>query len=349
MRKSLLILLTLILAAAWSCSEDRTTTPAGENQVPADVQKLIDRFAMPVPMELDPAMTHIRGGNPADSPPYANYDVYAITILWGSLMNLGGNPGTTVDWSGTVSVNGVVTFDVLHTVSFETNQDHLIPTNNPALVAWESFTTNDFDGINCLLYVDKDIVYVTQPLLTFDTDPFAISYGLEELSNLTEFHLVNNTLGFAIAARKIYSNTCPAGMINGFWIRDDLGGATGSIQGEWLNADGSPVGPFAGTFATSNTGLRTFEGVVSEGALTVVKYYVYGTWYYDDPSMCPICGTGHGQFAGFYTDMNRNLKGVIKGEFGWAPSPTVNQLPMTGQWIEMCRNSAFAFHIRGIK
>lgn len=344
MRKIFLLFAVMLAAVLWSCSE-QASAPENEQQdapMPAQVATMLSRFAVPVGIEVsDPEMQAHTGMQP-DSPPYDNYDVYAITILWGSLLNTGTPGAAPVDWSGTLSVNGVVTFDLLHTISFENNQDHLIPTNNPAMVAWTSFTANDFDGLNCLVYVDKDIVYITAPELTFATTPFTISYNLEELANLSEFHIVGDQHGFAINARKIYSSSCPSGMIVGEWVRDDNAGASGTFNGQWLNPDGSVFGFLAGTFATSNTGARTFEGVVSPGALTVVWYYVYGTWMYDDPTMCPICGSGHGYFAGFYTDHNNSFKGTLKGEFGYAADAADNHLPLTGKWVEFCDNAAFA-------
>ncbi len=350
MSKALILLCGLFTALLAGCGEQTSVPAAPENdsQVPSEVADLLGRFAVPVDMVVNDPEMQVGNSDVETPPPYDNYDVYAVTILWGSLTNTATPGGTPVDWSGTLSVNGVVTIDVLHTISFENNQDVLIPTNNPAVAAWTSFAANDFDGLNCLIYVDKDIVYITAPELTFDTAPFDISYQLEELADLSEFHLVNNIHGFAISARKIYSSSCPSGLIVGEWVRDDVGGASGWFGGQWLNPDGSVFGGVAGTFTTDNNGLRTFEGVVSEGMLTVVTYRVFGTWYYDDPTMCPLCGSGHGYFCGFYTDQNSQLKGLIKGEFGYAADAADNHLPLSGKWVEMCDNAAFA-SLRWIK
>jgi hypothetical protein len=228
----------------------------------------------------------------------------------------------------------------LHTISFE-NTDQLIPTDNPAVAAWTSFAANDFDGLNCLVYVDKDIVYIQPLQITFDTVPFDITYYVAELADLDEFHLVNNQHGFAIHARKIYSSACPQGVFTGEWVKADNSGTSGSFQARWFTSNSTVYGIMAGAFWTEPNGIRKFEGVVCPGALTVISYYVYGTWYYDDPSLCPVCGSGHGYMVGFYTDSNNTFKGFIKGEFG-LPASTDLHLPLNGKWIEACDNSIFA-------
>jgi hypothetical protein len=66
-----------------------------------------------------------------------------------------------------------------------------------------------------------------------------------------------------------------------------------------------------------------------------------GTWWYDDPRLCPmpICGTGHGWFRGqfVYAD-GTNRGGRMFGEIGdfQAPVATALELPFSGIWHDFC-------------
>ena len=342
--KALTFLLSVaVLAAIVSCSKDTPANISGDDslEMPASVQGLFTKYSVPVeiPTSDDELVQHPQA--PAE-PPYRNYDVYAVTILWGSLTNLSAGGGQPVDWSGTLGINGVATIDILHTIQFESGQDSLIATNSPATAAWVSQTSGDFDGINCLIYVDRDIVYITAPMLTLTTPLLTKSFYLGDLENLDAYYPVNNTAALAIHARKLYGSECPNGSLSGEWVRNDVSGQAGSFEVAWVDAGGNTFGILAGTFWSGAGGVRIFEGWVSQGMTTMVVYHVYGTWSYDDPRMCPICGSSRGVFAGFYTDINGNLKGFVRGQFGSvALDPSVNELPLSGYWREYCNDVSF--------
>lgn len=344
MKQTITILSMLLLAALVGCTKDNSTgiIDRESNLVPASVQELLLRHAVPLPIPTQDDELAQPGISPAE-PPYENYDVYAVTLLWGSLANTTPTPGPTVDWSGGASINGVATIDVTHTIKFEPGQDSLVSTDNPASIAWVSQTSGDLDGLNLLIYVDKNIVYITAPVLTIATAAITRSFPVGELADLDAYYLVSNTAAFAIHARKVYSSSCATGALTGECIRADINGQSGTFHAAWWESNNDPFGYLAGNFWTANDGSRIFEGWVSQGATAMVVYYVYGTWYYDDPTMCPICGSRRGGFVGFYADSNNRLKGFVKGHFGdLSLDPAENHLALSGYWREFCGNSDFA-------
>ncbi|MBU0982751.1 MAG: hypothetical protein KKA42_02705 [candidate division Zixibacteria bacterium] len=132
------------------------------------------------------------------------------------------------------------------------------------------------------------------------------------------------------------ANPCDAGSLDGFWVRDDISGNSGYLSGLWLDTDGDTTGVFSGSFSTAENGFRYFYGNVSGVLTTQIIATVFGVFYYDDPSLCPVCGAGHGGFKGFFIRDNEAGVGVMQGEFGWGLSPEDNNLPLTGTWTWYC-------------
>ena len=345
MKKILSAICLSLIFALLGCSNDSSTnTPDnGGDKMPASTQELLSKYAVPIQIPtIDDELVQ-QNTTPA-TPPYDNYDVYAVTLLWGSIANTTPGGGPLTDWSGSASINGVATFDVTHTIQFEPGQDSLIATNVPSMAVWASQVANDYDGINMLIYLDKDIVYITAPMLTITTPAITKTFNFSELENLDAFYLVSNTGALAIHARRVYSSSCATGAITGEWIRADVGGQSGTFQTTWWGSNGAAFGQFAGNFWSENDGLRVFEGWVSLGLTAQVVYHVYGTWYYDDPRMCPICGSSRGAYVGFYTDMNNKLVGFVKGQFGnLGLDPAQNNLPLNGYWRDFCNNTDYSF------
>ncbi|MGB5106076.1 MAG: hypothetical protein WBP29_10505 [Candidatus Zixiibacteriota bacterium] len=345
MRRIVSVFCLSTMFALFGCSKDAPTTiPENDSaNVPAETQGLLNKYA--VPLEIPTADNELveQSVMPA-APSYENYDVYAVTLLWGSLTNTAPGGGPLVDWSGSATINGVSTIDVTHTIHFETGQDSLIATNNPPMAVWVSQTAGDFDGVNLLIYLDKDIVYITAPMLTITMPAITKTFDFGALENLDAFYPVSNTSALAIHSRRIYSSSCETGAITGEWVRADVGGQNGTFQTTWWDTNGSPFGQFAGNFWTEDSDLRIFEGWVSLGLTAQVVYHVYGTWHYDDPRMCPLCGSSHGVFVGFYTDMSNKLIGFVKGQFGdYALDPAQNNLPLNGYWRAFCNNTDYSF------
>jgi hypothetical protein len=339
---SCLIIVALLLAVA-GCSE-KASSPAptvvaspAEGETPSAVATLLDTNT-PDDLETAPAA----GESWTAWPPFddvKNSDVYAVTILWGQLQNAAtpGMPAT--DWSGRLWVNGVSVVQARRTINFESGQDYLVAEEIPSEVVWVSQTAVDFDGISFLVFLRRDITYIMAPTLHFETAPFSTEFQFSELVNLDKFYLLASGNAVAVHARQIWPNRCPGGFMEGKWIKNDNSGTTGRIEGLWLNYRGEPIGTIAGTFWTGSDGTREYSGSVSGYMLTYVIAEFKGKWWYDDPRMCPLCGTGHGWFRGgfVYAD-GTNKRGVMMGEFGDFLSPSASQLelPFIGVWSDVC-------------
>ena len=112
MKRILFFAVLVALFAFEGCSQQQITPTAPKSTsdqtlaVPADIQRLIDQYALPDNAGL-PAVSaawQIPGGiDSVDT----SYDIFAVTFLWGNLSTNATPPVTTTDWSGTLSVNGV--------------------------------------------------------------------------------------------------------------------------------------------------------------------------------------------------------------------------------------------------
>ena len=341
------ILLTFTVAAilllTLGCSDKNSSpiptapaTPAA-SETPAAVMTLLESNT---PAELKTAPSGLSDWNAW--PPFdvvKNSDVYAVTILWGQLSNsvLPGMPVT--DWSGKLWVNGVAVVQARRTINFETGQDSLVTEDIPSEVAWVSQTSVDFDGISFLVFLRRDITYIMAPTLHFETTPLSLEFNFGELTQLDKFYVLPSGNAAAIHARQIWPDRCPGGFMEGKWIKADNSGASGRIEGLWLNYRGEPEGVITGTFWTNEDGTRQYSGWVSGYLLTYIIAEFKGTWSYDDPRMCPLCGAGHGWFGGTFTFANgTNTGGFMVGEFGDFSSPVASalELPFLGVWRQSC-------------
>jgi hypothetical protein len=118
----------------------------------------------------------------------------------------------------------------------------------------------------------------------------------------------------------------------GFWVRDAIFAYSGYFVGFWLSNEGDTISYVNGTFWQEDWITLRFEGQVTGYVTDEVIANLYGTWFYDDPRMCPMCGTGHGQFRGRTVYLAGGY-GKIYGEFGDYSLPLEeNELPLTGVW-----------------
>lgn len=343
MRK-LTALMSVAVLLALSCSE-KTTEPLPEStippasEVPAEVAGILESntqsgIDLASAGELDPS---------AWPPPewIRNSDVYAVTFVWGSLVNAV-TPGVPVtDWSGKLFVNGVALVNPRRTINFEPGQDSLVATDNPAMAAWVSETGVDFDGICFLVFLRRDTVYIVAPWLTFETAPITLEFQFEKLVKLDAFYNVGQGRAVAVRARKIWPARCPGGFTEGMWIKADNTGMSGKIDGLWRDYLGQPIGYILGQFYINDNGQRVFDGYVTGYMLDYIICEFKGTWWYDDPRMCPspICGTGHGWFRGHYVYSDgTNRGGMMAAEVGDFQAPVVSglELPFTGIWQDFC-------------
>jgi hypothetical protein len=300
---------------------DPPTQPAQPETVPKQVQELIEMHCLTDQSISENAEQDPTGGLWPPVPVPA-CSVYAVTFLWGHLLDVRMPPFPVVDWSGELSVSSGVA-KVLRTIDFEEGEDYLLPVDDSAVAAWVSKTSGDFDGLGVLIRIPAtstaDAGYLD---LTFQTVPFSIKLPFSRLERLIAFYPVGDTEGVAVLARRVDGFACPRGFIKGEWVPDADDGSRGSLRGMWYDLFGIPVGTMAGSFWTNPDGTRQFEGWLSGVYLTVVLAEFQGTW---------SGGEGHGQFEGAYRYLHSKETGVLWGEFG-----DDTRLSLVGIWRADC-------------
>ncbi len=316
-----------------ACGDSSTQAVDPDNEIPADVMQIAQKHSMPF-APVEGGISKFIPSNTIYDPPYTNYALYAVTLLWGDLTNSSTLP-VLYDWSGNVSINGVSTIDVVYEIDFEPGEDSVLAVNASSMAAWVS-QAGDLDGLSFLIYLDSDITYITAPWLSVNTEQIDLELQFWELDDFARIYHVNNMQALVVVARRIWTNECPAGTMLGEWIRDDISGQSGNMSGVWYESNNDPAGLYVGTFEMSNSGAGSFEGSVSGYVTDEVIYLFNGKWFFDDPRLCPLCGTGHGKFQGVFYDMNSNVAGVMRGEFGYAADVNDNHLPMQGTWRQFC-------------
>ena len=341
MKKVFTLFLVCLILTIYGCGQQSTspvvtkTEPVAQ-EMPAEVEKVLDLYsfdnqndkkgmAFPLPFDI------INGDTDGE------WDVYAVTFLWGQFFGIPTNVAVQTDWTGDLSVNGVADIKVFHKIDFEDGQDYLIDNNEPAISEWVSITHGDFDGLSFIVLVKKNITYFAPLYLAFNTEPFQLKIPIEKLILFKGFYLADNSNGVAVFARKIWHNHCPSGLMKGKWIKEDNAGQNGRFEGLWLETNLSePAGIFVGQFWTDDDGNRWLEGSVSGYITDQVIAHLKGQWYYDDPSLCPVCGSGHGKFNGRFEFMDRDGWGYFGGTFGWGTTVDALVLPLEGTWKKRC-------------
>jgi|GEM_PF-789175 len=336
--------MTLLLAMV-GCSEKATEpVPSVPPETTADgvPAEIMDVLESNTPDSFDPVAAEDQTWGawpPVDWLKHS--DVYAVTFLWGSLTP-SVTPGMPVtDWSGKVWVNGLALVHPRRTIDFEPGQDSLLPDNEPAMAAWVSETSVDFDGISFLVALRNDVEYFAAPWLTFETEVIELRFDFGELVRLDALYSLIDGNSVAVHARRLWPARCPGGFLEGNWIKEDNAGTSGRIEGLWRDYAGEPIGFMIGQFWTTDNGERLFDGWVSGYYLDYIVAEFKGRWWYDDPRMCPlpICGAGHGWFRGHFQYMTGEARGgMLVGEFGDFNAPTVDQqsLPFVGVWHDFC-------------
>ncbi len=341
MKKHILSIALTLSVVLVSCSNN-TTPPTADNNtgqqsssLPAEVRQLLNQYALPDDGSMPEGQSYRIDSTP---PPLSDtsYDVFAVTLVWGRLPIGFSQPPQPVNWSGNVSVNGVSVLQLLTTISFEHAQDSIVPASMESSIAWVSITDHDFDGITFLIYLKRGIVYFTAPVLRFETGPMNLEWDFGQLASLYGYYPADSSNGVAIFSRQLHPHICSQGLLTGEWIRNDVGGSAGTLAGMWVGTDGSPVGYFTGVFWIDSNNVRLFSGQLSGYHTPQVIARFGGTWFYDDPRDCPMCGAGHGKFAGKYYYLDGSSSGRIGGEFGWADDPANNHLPLHGTWKQFC-------------
>ncbi len=323
-----------------ACSKDGISPTISEKagsvmqNIPPETETLINKY---VPSDEELLQGSILPTNvvPPDLSD-TSWDIFAVTFLWGHLFSLGDSSGSiSTDWSGSMSINGVSIIAPVKPIHFEDGQDSILERPDNSDVAWVSSTSGDFDGVTCLIFLKRGIVYFTTPRLTFSTQPITLEFDFRQLEDLKAFYRVDSINGLAVHSRRIWPHHCAEGNLIGKWIKTENAGDSGYFNGQWLDEKGNVSGVFAGSFWVTENGHRVFDGWISHPILDVIIGRIGGTWYYDDPRMCPLCGSGYGRFKGIFKYFNEPRFGSIEGEIF---EHSIGSLDMTlkGQWKQHC-------------
>jgi hypothetical protein len=310
-----------LAVAAWGLAgcDVQLTQPDQPAGIPKQAQEIIESWSI-TDQEIGESAEREPTGCLWPPLPDPSGSVYAVTFVWGRLLEPRMPPFPVVDWSGElrVSIPGSAV-KVLRPIDFEDGEDRLLPVIEPATVAWLSKTAGDFDGLGLIIRVPAaSATDVRAPEISFKSIPFSITLPFSKLERLLAYYPVSDTDGVAVLARRVDRLACPRGFINGEWVPEAADGSRGSLKGMWYNLFGIPVGTMAGSFGTDPDGTRRFEGWLSGVFLTVVLAEFKGTWLY---------GNGHGHFEGMYRYLNSKETGIIWGEFEGNA-----RLPLIGIW-----------------
>jgi len=346
MKKAFLPFAAALLLLAIGCSEEKAISPNQTTLTPevttVDVQTIVDEN------------TTADWSQPEASPQFqaqadsidTSYDVYAVALIWGQCANVWDSVAVPTDWSGSLSMNAAGSLRVHRTFRFEPEQDTLFPQTDSGAVSWASRTSRDVDGLGLLMRMKRGIVYFTEPTLSFQTAPFSISIPISGLVRYNAFYRLDDHNGVVVFARQIPRRPCPKGSIIGVWHRDSTSNA-GPFEALWLNGEPAAnvwppdpslrFGKAFGRFFITDGGHRMFKGHYTDSSGTKIGD-LFGTWEYDDPTMCPMCGSGHAVFRGRFTVDGGGEVGEIRGELGFGPGPTWPRMdmPMHGVWRFNC-------------
>ncbi|MBD3402281.1 hypothetical protein GF420_05255 [candidate division GN15 bacterium] len=283
------------------------------------------------------------------SPFDTSYDIYAVTMIWGTLYNSATPTTEPVVWDGRLNSNFEGFVDVARGIQFEPGQDSIVPHDAPIFVQWVSSTLNDFDGVSCFVFFKRGIQYFAPPKVSFETAPFSVDIPVEELHDFTEFYRVDEHSGVIIHSHEIPHNACPGGLLGGRWVQETNDRTSGYFYGHWMDANGEPVGYLNGTFwKEPNANVGELEGSVSGLFTDEVIATLEGTWYFDDYRLCPLCGSSHGVFEATFATENSNLAGTIEGTFGdYSLPPDETDLPFSGSWQYDCSINQFVIDRSG--
>jgi hypothetical protein len=355
MRHFLLFVPLIIIIGLFGCS-DRSTAPEPDSsaaltpaEMPADVKKMLNDYAFADERgRPDPRVTYL---NPIPSELIADCDIYAVTFIWGDIFGPSHSAEPT-DWSGRFSLNQDGVVHVRYLIDFEPGQDSILSHDNPAFAAWVSETQFDFDGLSFLVFIKRNTPTAVIPAVTFETPLFKLQLTAHQLCYFAGFYPIDESCAVAVHSRKIWSNSCPGGFIDGTWHLKNSSPHQGHFDGVWLARNGEPVGIMTCEYWMKNDGFGEFHGYLSGYITTQVIAEIKGHWYYDKYSITVASCHNHGIFFGHYKYMDgREGGGHIKGVFGDHTIPhfeaVMEELPLIGIWHDHCIFDNGDFTIRG--
>jgi hypothetical protein len=133
-----------------------------------------------------------------------------------------------------------------------------------------------------------------------------------------------------------YVDTCRQGQFAGQWVKDAVFSSQGHFESELMSRDTVLIGYMHGNFSGNYDGTREFSGTIFNLNREHVIGRIEGSWYYDDPRMCPMCGEDHGQVRGRIIGLNGEVVGAIQGQFGYPEELAGTVLPFRGIWRHLC-------------
>ncbi|MGH8015836.1 MAG: hypothetical protein ACREBV_06560 [Candidatus Zixiibacteriota bacterium] len=344
MKKQVIILVAFFVAFYGGCGEKQNSivdsnhkqTPSDE--VPAEVRAMLNNYSDPENIDLFQLVAAVADTG-FDDINDSIYDAYLVTFLWGKLINFGPPVNAAFSWDGSLSVNGPSIVQSISTIDFEHGEDSLIEDNLTSAESWGSFTDNEFDGAIFLVLYDKVTPTFAPQILTFNTPPITLQFDFSQLVQLLAYYEVHPVYGVAVAAHKVRLHNCREGYLEGRWVKSDSSEFTGTFQGLWFAANGDTIGVYSGNFWKTNDGAQLLEGWVSGLYTDQVIAELHGIWYFDDYRLCPMCGSGHGQFKGRLQLSHSDEHGYFQGEFGdYSLPPNDRNMPMQGKWHLDCVN-----------
>lgn len=334
------LLLLLTIPALLTCGQPSTgpeeNTSASNGDIPVEVQAKLDQYIIQDEDAL--ATLAPEQFNPTDH--LDDYDVYAVTYLWGSFHHVG---GSSLVWDGKTSTNAEAAMRLVSAIDFETGEEIRFDPSMPWQMGWISSTLDDLDGVSFLLYVKRGVLYLAPPVLSFETGPITFSIPVEDLAHHQSFHPVDNASGVAVFARQVKRPPCPHGHLGGTWVFEQNTRTEGQFRGVWQARDGQIEGHLVGRFWTENDGSRHLTGQVSGVTTDQVILELAGTWALTphlNSSACPDCSRV-GYFVGRWKYPDGSGFGKFAGHFGEPDLTTpLPDLPFRGVWLQHCDHYA---------
>lgn len=259
--------------------------------------------------------------------------IYRFRAVWGHLARAFDDSTAAdpcpVDWTGTLHMEGGVII-IEKVIAFEPADS--MRRIDRSTVGWVSHTEPHIDGIQVRIIcpppspADSTASVAVEPVLVFETVPYAARFTLEQLRAM---HLVQpvDRCGNGISINShIVPPMCPHGYLMGEWraVEPDTilspdstetrGVVHGRFRGVWIGRHGLITGHLKGVYGVNSAGERVFFGKYlghDGGFAGILKGR-----YRPAPSIEAANTHPHGMFEGVWIGRDRLVKGRLKGH--WA-------------------------------
>ncbi|MBN2070598.1 MAG: hypothetical protein JW814_03990 [Candidatus Krumholzibacteriota bacterium] len=247
--------------------------------------------------------------------------VFRLRSIWGNLANTASDTATAdccgVDWTGGMKFRGGYIV-IEKAIRFDPND--YITRIDRSTIEWVSKTYPHIDGIQVKLVVppgpadsticDSSKVEIPEPVLYFKAGPFERTFTLRELIDLQLMQPVDRCGNGIMIGSHIIPPDCPNGYLFGKWrsIEPDslFNEQTGELRGVLL-------GNFRGVWMSEH-------GIASG--------YLRG--------IAGINSAGEHKFFGKYINMNGRFRGILRGDYGLAPTMSIEDPGFgwfEGEWL----------------